>query len=95
MKCYVKLNGIIVENIVSVDLEKNKITYIPENTHYPYWPTTIQCEPGEITLEKVENEQIGKQALNVEQKNIGGAFISHFNPNAFFSDKSFNIATFR
>lgn len=54
MKCKVLLKNKEVENIVGVNMEKNTITYIDENTHFPYYPTTIICEPGEITLEKVE-----------------------------------------
>jgi len=53
MKYRVKLNNNIVDNIVAFDLKRLTITYIDEKTHFPYIPTTIQCEEGEITLEQV------------------------------------------
>ncbi len=56
MKYKVLLNKVEVQNIVSVDMVNNKVTYIDDNSHFPYMPCTIQCEPGELTLEPV-NEQ--------------------------------------
>lgn len=56
MKYKVLLNGKEVENIVSVDMINHKVTYINERSHFPYMPDTIQCEPGELTLQKVEDE---------------------------------------